>query len=286
MTGPSILHGTQTHIVHSDIMDFDFEITVQGPPIEWPAPLPVVYSTDANFGYGFAANAALMLLMGGEVPPVLNVGIGYPSRGDIGADMAYVTGRRMYDFSPTPDKFQLDQLNASPLTSVEVQGGGAPMFIRFMTEELWPWIKANYNVSDDRTYVGDSMGGLFGCYTLFNHPGFFNRYVIGSPWICWDNPLVFDYEAQYAADHDDLDAVVFLAAGGAEHVLSPAFDPSAAEIFKIADTEAHTMRLGALLASRNYPNLRLKTLIFPEETHFTVSYALIPHGLRYVFQAG
>ena len=113
-----------------------------------------------------------------------------------------------------------------------------------------------------------------------------NCYVIGSPWICWDNPLVFDYEAEYAAAHDNLDAVVFLAAGGAEHVLSPAFDPSAAEIFKIADTEAHTTRLGALLASRNYPNLRLKTLIFPEETHFTVSYALIPHGLRYVFQDG
>jgi len=274
--------GTEVHIVHSDIMDFDFEISVQGPPIEWPEPLPVVYSTDANFGFGFAANLSWMLLLGGEIPPVLSVGIGYPA----GDNLEYVTARRMYDFSPNSDDWQIGQLNASPLTSIEVKGGGGPLFIRFMTEELWPWIKANYNVSDDRTYVGDSMGGLFGCYTLFNHPGFFNRYIIGSPWICWSHPLVFDYEAAYAASHDDLDAIVYLAAGGSEDVLSPAFDPNASAIFEKADTEAHTRRLGELLTSRNYPNLRLKTMIWEEETHFTVPYALSAHGLRYVFQQG
>jgi hypothetical protein len=68
-------------------------------------------------------------------------------------------------------------------------------------------------------------------------------------------------------------------------VLSPAFDPGLTPIFAKADTEAHTVRMGALLASRKYPRLKLKTLIFPEETHFTVPWALIPHGLRYVFQA-
>ena len=282
MAGPQQLPLTQTHIVHSDLMDFDFEITTQGPPIDWPEPLPVVYQTDANFGIGFAADMATMLLMGGEIPPVLTVGIGYP----VGGDIVYVTGRRMYDFSPTSDEWQLGQLNASPLVEGEVFGGGAPLFARFMSEELWPWLKENFNVSDDRTYVGDSMGGLFGCYTLFNRGGFFNRYVIGSPWICWDHPLVFDYEAAYADANDDLDAIVYLAAGGAEDVLSPAFDPSATAIFEQARTAEHTERLSELLAGRDYPNLKLKTMIWPEETHFTVPYALIAHGLRWVFNAG
>ena len=282
MAEATTVPGSTTHVVHSDIMDFDFEITVQGPPIEWPEPLPVVYSTDANYGFGFSANATWMLLMGGEIPPVLNVGIGYQA----GDDLELVTSRRMYDFSPNADDWQLGLLNDSPLTSLEARGGGAPGFIRFMTEELWPWIESNYNVTDDRTYVGDSMGGLFGCYTLFNHHGFFNRYIIGSPWICWNNPLVFDYEEQYAAANDDLDAIVYIAAGGAEDVLSPAFDPHASEIFKVADTEAHTRRLGELLAARNYPSLKLKTMIWPEETHFTVPYALIPHGLRWAFSQG
>ena len=46
----------------------------------------------------------------------------------------------------------------------------------------------------------------------------------------------------------------------------------------------HTVKMGETLAGRDYPSLRLKTVIFPEETHFTVPYALIPHGLRWVFQ--
>ena len=188
MPDPVVLHGTETHVVHSDIMDFDFEISIQPPPIEIPQPLPVVYSTDANLGFGFAADMTTMLLMGGEIPPVLTVGIGHP----VGADLAFVTSRRMYDFSPTSDEFQLGQLSASALTESEVEGGGAPLFVRFMQEELWAWVSDRYNVSDDRTYVGDSMGGLFGIYTLFNHHGFFKRYVLGSPWISWDHPLCFN----------------------------------------------------------------------------------------------
>ncbi|MBZ5565053.1 MAG: hypothetical protein LAP13_21860, partial [Acidobacteriia bacterium] len=172
------------------------------------------------------------------------------------------------------------------LMAGEVKGGGAPLFFRFMSEELWPWIAERYNVSNDRTYVGDSMGGLFGIYALLNHHGFFRRYVIGSPWICWDYPRCFEYEANYAAAHDDLDAIVFLSAGGAEHVRSPALDPGMSAIFAKADTAAHTVRMGELLAGRHYPSLKLKTLIFPEETHFTVVFALTAHGLRYVFQAG
>jgi hypothetical protein len=262
-------------------MDLDFEISIQLPMIVGPQPLPVVYSPDANLSFGAVANISALLMGGGEIPPVLTVGIGYP----VGADGAYVLRRRMYDFSPTSDEWQLGVWASSPLFAGEVKGGGAPLFFRFMSEELWPWIAERYKVSDDRTYVGDSMGGLFGIYTLLNRHGFFRRYVIGSPWICWDHPRCFDYEVNYAAAHDDLDAIVFLSAGGAEHVLSPAADPSMSAILAKADTEAHTVRMGELLASRHYPSLKLKMLIFPEETHYTVPFALIAHGLRYVFQA-
>ena len=100
------------------------------------------------------------------------------------------------------DEFQVGQLSEPDLTAEKVTAGGAPEFIRFMRDELWPWLTDNFNVADDRTYVGDSMGGLFGTYVLLNHPGVFSRYVIGSPWICWDHPLCFNYEEAYAEDHD------------------------------------------------------------------------------------
>lgn len=81
MVNPVVLHGTESHIVHSVIMDFDFEISILGPPAAWPEPVPVVYATDANFFFGTAANLSGMLMFGGEIPPVLTVGIGYPACG-------------------------------------------------------------------------------------------------------------------------------------------------------------------------------------------------------------
>jgi uncharacterized protein len=281
MANPVVLHGAESHIVNSAIMDFDFEISVYGPPVPSAEPLPVVYATDANIFFGTAANLSAMLMLGCEIPPVLTVGIGYP----VGADLAYVLRRRIYDLSPTRDEWYLSVFGSSPVFAGELKGGGAPLFFRFMSEELWPWIAERYNVSSDRTYVGDSMGGLFGIYTLFNHYGFFRRYVIGSPEMDWDLPLCFDYEGRFAAEHNDLDAIVFLSAGGAERVLSPTLDPASATVFAKADRAGHTVRMGELLASRHYPSLKLKTLIFPEETHFTNGFAAGAHGLRYVFRA-
>ena len=278
MSQSAVLPGTEVHVVHSDAVGVDFRISVHRPPID--GPLPVVYVTDANWFFGTSMAITNMLLKGGEIPPVLTVGIGYPDD-----DELFITTRRMYDFSPTTDQWQLDQLGASELMEGGMKAGGAADFIAFMRDELAPWLSQRFDVAEDRTYLGDSMGGLFGTYVLLNHHGFFNRYVIGSPWLCWDKPLCFDYEAAYAASHDDLDATVFLSAGGAEDVMSPEFDASATTVFDAADTEAHTIRMGEALAGRNYPSLRLKTLIFPEETHFTVPFFVAAHGLRYVFQA-
>jgi len=262
-------------------MDFEFQIFVQRPLIESAAPVKVVLSTDANLTFGFMSNAIQMLTAGGEIPSLLSVGIGYTPN----PDPTYVATRRTFDFSPVEDQVHQSALAASGMTAGGiVRAGGGPQFLRFICEELWPWIAKNYNVSEDRTYVGDSMGGLFGVYALFNRPGFFSRYVLGSPWLSWAHPLSFEYEAAFAEKNKDLDATVFLACGGAEDEMSPAFPSSVAKLFKDAQVQARTEQLARLLTKRNYPNLRLKSVVFPEETHFTVPFALIPHGLRYVFQ--
>jgi hypothetical protein len=42
-------------------MDFDFEIYIRGPLVAGPAPLPIVYPTDADHFFGVVANVAAML---------------------------------------------------------------------------------------------------------------------------------------------------------------------------------------------------------------------------------
>lgn len=129
------------------------------------------------------------------------------------------------------------------------------------------------------------MGGLFATYTLLHQPSAFRRYVIGSPWLCWNWEVSTAYEAQYAEGHDDLDATVFICAGADEDVLPPATPEPMAEQFRTADTAKLTEKLALGLESRGYPNLRLTSRIFPEETHFTIPPILVAHGLRAVFVA-
>jgi hypothetical protein len=59
---------------------------------------------------------------------------------------------------------------------------GADMSIRFLKEELIPFVEKNYRTNAFRALYGHSVGGLFTMYTLFNVPSLFTAYIAGSPW--------------------------------------------------------------------------------------------------------
>ena len=101
MANPVVLHGTESHIVHSAIMDFDFEISIQLPMTVGPEPLPVVYSTDANYSFGAVANTSAMLMFGSEIPPILTVGIGYPVGGRLRLRLSAASVRFISDIGRT-----------------------------------------------------------------------------------------------------------------------------------------------------------------------------------------
>ena len=88
-------------------------------------------------------NLSDLLFLGGDMPLVLTVGIGYP----VGSDIDYVFERRAKDL-------------VNP-TGQEGPGhdGVAPLFLRFIREELWPWLSERFDVSEDRTLRGHSLPG-------------------------------------------------------------------------------------------------------------------------------
>jgi hypothetical protein len=273
------LPGSEVHIVRSEAVGDDFEISVFPPAFPVGGPVPVVYCTDANYAVGMAADIARFLQSGMEIPPVRLVCIGYP----VGNDWAQFVRRRTRDCMPTRDPVR--EAGASEMVGLDVRGGGADAFLAFLAGELRPWVAARFDVTDDATYVGVSDAGLFGVYALFHRPSAFRRYVIGSPQLCWDRDVSTAYEATYAAEHDDLDATVFLCAGADEEQLPPALPEPVAGQLRGADTAKLTRELGDALAGRGYPSLKLTTRIYPEATHFTVPALLLAHGLRAVFAA-
>jgi predicted alpha/beta superfamily hydrolase len=65
--------------------------------------------------------------------------------------------------------------------------GHSDQFIAFIEKELQPFIQSKYKTNDSRTIIGQSLGGLFITEVLFKKPNLFNKYIIVSPSLWWDN---------------------------------------------------------------------------------------------------
>ena len=64
--------------------------------------------------------------------------------------------------------------------------------------------------------MGSSLGGLFTLYALFEETAVFNRYVLTSPAIGWDNGVIESYEKNYAPAKAHPNVKLFMAVGGLE----------------------------------------------------------------------
>lgn len=68
--------------------------------------------------------------------------------------------------------------------------GGSADFIDFITKELQPYIASSYNVSETKTIIGQSLGGLLASEILIKQPSAFNNYIIVSPSTWWDDQSI------------------------------------------------------------------------------------------------
>lgn len=75
--------------------------------------------------------------------------------------------------------------------------GGSANFIRFLGDELIPFIDSAYRTTGERTLIGQSLGGLLATEVLMERPQLFTRYVVVSPSLWWDNGSVLAREAAF-----------------------------------------------------------------------------------------
>lgn len=122
-----------------------------------------LYLLDANAHFPLAVNA----VDPNKALPMI-IGIGYAT-------------------SDTYDKIQRTRDYTVPAEGDEfAQGGGAEHFLRFISQNVIPYINQHYSASEDqRVFFGHSFGGLFGLYVLFNQPELFQHYSIASPSLWW-----------------------------------------------------------------------------------------------------
>lgn len=72
--------------------------------------------------------------------------------------------------------------------------GNSAKFINFISDELQQVIAKKYNVTNEKTIIGQSLGGLLATEILFKRPELFDNYIIISPSLWWDNELLLKYD--------------------------------------------------------------------------------------------
>lgn len=250
---PVVVESTERRQLPSAFVNDTFKVHVYFPRgyHETDDQLPVVYLLDAEYSFGAVAYTIRRLIKDDLIPPVLLVGVAY----EVSYDEYY--RRRERDFTPT-----FAHVDDFP------RAGHAGNFAQYLREELIPFVNETYRVDpDDRTIVGLSFSGLFSTYVLFQETRLFNRYIIVSPSLWWDNGVTFGYESNYGSRHADLEAHVYFAAG----------EDDGRNILR------DLRRMEQVLEERRYIGLEYEVRLFPDETHRTVFPIAVSHGLRFVF---
>ena len=268
---PVTLPQSRTMMMRSTASGRDYRIFIALPEgySRSHAPYPVLYHADANAEFLTMAETARLAAFGGEIPPLVIVGIGYDlGDGGVGAMM----GPRFVDLTPTTDPAYEKGLTALAKKSgfAPPEGtGGAPAFLEFIRSQLAPAIEKDYNVSrTDRAWFGHSAGGLFGVYALLNNRGLFSKFLIGSPVLNWDQRAMFAMENAHAEKNTSLPVRAFFAAGGAE----------------AAGMIRNLKEFTSQLEQRRHQGLELGVQVFEGEGHDAVLPATISRGIRFLYK--
>lgn len=228
---------------------------------------PVLYVTDALYSFPLVRSVRNMVGQGGaHLMPFILVGL--PPQQGLSSQQS-----RSRDYTPTsPARCAGDDYTDG------ITYGGAAHYRDFLEAHVLPRVEARYRTDPaQRAFAGHSYGGLFGMYVLLTRPAMFQRYLLSSPSLWFDQHVIDRIEADYAGMHTDLEAQVLLSIGAHE---TPASDaPFAAR----NDMVAHTRRFADRLHGRGYPGLQLETRVVPDEDHLTVYPAVLTRALLAMF---
>ncbi len=260
-TMATVIKDSFTHRIQSAYVDgMEYPINVHLPPTYGinEDSYPVIYYTDAFVCTEIAAGTKKILELSGKIANTILVGISH--EGDF---MRFVSDRSR-DLIPThiPQDKVMVYPEATPAS------GGAGNFLAFIEHELFPLIEKEYRVdTSNRGLIGSSYGGLFAAWTMVNRPELFQRYLINSPALYWDDYLILKQEEELWQKSQTLNAKVYISAG--EKELEPFLQS--------------VIRFRERFTAHNYKGFEFTFHIMSERDHETSFIEALPNGLLYLY---
>ncbi len=259
--------------------DYDHEVLVALPATYGALPekrYSVLWAMDGALLFDMTVGLVGFYAAGNRIPELIVVGVGHPSEEGLAG-----LGKRTIDLFPPETSLweagpardymrkQMSSAGLDPDTNPFADAKG-DRFLDFLIDQLRPALSEKFRMADDHALFGHSAGGAFTGYALFARPAGFDRYIVGSG----TNGLTLGMEADYAAEHDDLAARIFIGAGDLE---ANNLAMSAQRIV------SRTVLFAENLLLREYPSLALETRLYRDRDHFDVLPIIIGDGLKSVY---
>lgn len=149
--------------------------------------------------------------------------------------------------------------------------GGSAKFISFLEKELQPYIEKNYKTDSSKTIIGQSLGGLLASEILLTKPTLFNRYIIVSPSLWWDNGSLLNRSSDLLLPTYDHKTEVYIGVG--KEGLVPGDNP------RVMEVDANL--LGDKIMSSKSKAVKVYFDYLPQENHATILHQAVMNALRF-----
>jgi uncharacterized protein len=215
---------------------------------------PVIYLLDGAMDEDFVHMAGLIQFSSfswvNRLEPSILVGIANTDRK---RDLTYKAkeGYKLPDF-------------ASAYQEAYARAGGSEKFIAFIEKELMPFMTQNYKVGNHTTLIGQSLAGLFATEVLLKKTSLFDRYIIMSPSLWWDNNSMLQSAESLVARMPSDQLEVYIAVGK-----------------EGKEMEGYAKQLAHSLSKYRKSNLMLQFEYLKVEDHGTILHQATSNAFRF-----
>jgi predicted alpha/beta superfamily hydrolase len=242
--------GSEVRKITSSIVagqEYELQILLPGGYKSSNKRYPVVYLMDSQWDFPLVKSIYGQQYYDGFIPELIVVGITW------GGEKPNPDSLRARDYTPT---------NEPRLK----QSGGADIFLSFMKDELFPFMKKNYKVNDERTLMGCSLGGLITLYAWLTHTDMFTGYIAASPAVGWDREALYKYAKAFVEKKLSEPVRVYMTVGDVERGRT-GFE-----------------KMAAYFKNNNYHNVSLQSKVLENTGHSGTKSETYSRGLQYVFE--
>jgi len=151
--------------------------------------------------------------------------------------------------------------------------GHSDKFISFIEKELQPYIQSKYKTDANKMLIGQSLGGLLATEILIKKPVLFNKYIIISPSLWWDNAALLNQDSEIRENTFKQQTDVYIAVG--KEGLTPTEIPRVMEV----DANLLTEKI------KGFKNKSVKVYFdfLPQENHATIMHQAVSNSFKILY---